>query len=432
MNTIERKYSNSLEYQQNQLRAAVYDKFNSTDFNYDIIATFPDENIIMVKDWSKQEYYEIPYTVEEDQITLGDPKTTEHDEMFITKEQIVNSMKQKEPFILLNSETKNPVYRLLVQTPDELPAHDMGLKGIDTIQYSEEGMKEAISKLDGKFVYDDSQSNHSRIRNPQGNKNRKQFAQIVNTGYCPNYGAYTDWEIFDQDYVPLIEQALNSRQKGLDMGEGPSTEIIPKSGTKNGNTLLLTDFEYNGINWDKNPRDKSTGVCSVVLNSLPEKIGGNNVTDEEIVKINKTEYDELVNAKSELDELKPQHEQLKTDYADGEKEFKKVKDDRDDMFKQMVPVWTKQGELKTEMLNSIMEKIPESEREAKRPEFEKMDIKDLENVMILNSMEAPTGDGGVLGGGAPPGNPAKEMTDLEKRTAAALEKRGKRKGIVKR
>jgi hypothetical protein len=336
-------------------------------------------------------------------------------------------MKQGLPFILLNNTDENPVYRILVQTPEELPAQDMGY---ESIKYGEDGIKGAINGLLGEYVYDKSQSNHGKLRD--GVSNEKKFAQIVNTGYCPQYGGFTDWEVFDKDYVPLIEQALNSRQKGLPVKEGPSTEIKPIAGEADDNgNLLLTEWEYNGIVWDKNPRDVNTGVCSVVLNSLPKSIGGDNVTDE-IVKINKTEYDELMQAKGELDELKPQHEQLKTDYADGEKQFKDLKKEENALREMMIPHWEKETELKTEMLNSIMEKIPEAEREAKRPEFEKMDIKDLENVMILNSMEVPTGDGGVLGGGKPPGNPTNDMTDLEKRTAAALERRGQKKGIVKR
>lgn len=437
VNNIERKYSSSLEYQRDLLRSAINTQFQDPIRGYcpyDIQATYPADGLVVVKDWDKNQYFEIPYSIENDQLTLGDPKVTDHDELFITQEQINNSMKQGKPFILLNNTDENPVYRVLVQAPNELEASDMGL---NKIKYAEDGIKEAIDGLLGEYVYDKSQSNHGKLRD--GVSNEKKFAQIVNTGYCPEYGGYTDWEVFDKDYVPLIEQALNSRQKGLPVKEGPSTEIKPRAGEKYGdNSLLLTEFDYNGIVWDKNPRDPMAGVCSVVLNSLPDKIGGDNVTDE-IVKINKDKYDRLVKAENDFKELKPVHEQLKTDYADGEKAYnngKKLYDDlkkeEADLKKQLIPVWTQQGELKEQMLNSIMEKIPEAEREVKRPEFEKMDIKDLENVMILNSMEVPTGGGGVLGGGAPPGNLAKDMTDLEKRTAVALEKRGKRKGIVKR
>jgi len=392
------------------------------------MATFPDEGLVIVKDWDKNQYFEIPYTIDGENVTLGDPKATEHDELFITQEQINNSMKQGLPLILLNSNDDNPVYRVLVQTPEELPAQDMGF---DSIQYDENGIKEAINGLIGEYVYDDSQSNHSRIRNPTTNK--KKFAQVVNAGYCPQYGGYTDWEIFDKEYVPLMEQALNSRNKGLPIKEGPSTEIKPKSGEKIGdNSLLLTEFEYNGINWDKNIRDKSAGVCSVVLNSLPKSIGGDNVTDEEIVKINKTEYDELVSAKGELDELKPKYEQGEKAYNKGKKLYDDLKEEEADLREQLLPVWTKQGELKEQMLNSILERVPEAEHDSMKEKLEKKDFSELEDMMILNSIEMPTGDGGVLGGGKPPGNPTKDMTDLEKRTAAALERRGQKKGIVKR
>ncbi|MGB9979385.1 hypothetical protein [Methanobacterium sp.] len=431
MNNIENKYSDSIEYQRDLLRTAINTKFQDDIKGYspyDIKATYSDKGMVVVLDWDKNQYFEIPYSIKDNEVTLGDPKITEHDEMFITQEQINNSMKQGQPFILLNTNEENPVYRVLVQTPEELPAQDMGY---NSVKYGEDGIKGAIDGLLGEYVYDKSQSNHGKFRD--GTATEKKFAQIVNTGYCPQYGGFTDWEVFDKDYVPLIEQALNSRMKGLPVKEGPSTEIKPIAGEKDDNgKLTLTEWEYNGIVWDKNPRDINTGVCSVVLNSLPNKIGGDKVTDGEFVNINKTEYDELTQAKSELDELKAKHEKLETDYTNGKKLYKEVKEDRDDMFKQMVPVWTKQGELKEQMVNSILERVPEAEQKDMKAKLEKKDFSELEDMMILNSIEMPTGTDGVTGGGAPPGNPTKDMTDLEKRTAAALERRGQRKGIVKR
>lgn len=43
---------------------------------------------MIVKDWEKEQYFEIPYTNENGQITLGEPVETEHDELYITKQQI--------------------------------------------------------------------------------------------------------------------------------------------------------------------------------------------------------------------------------------------------------------------------------------------------------------------------------------------------------
>jgi len=413
---LERKYSDSYEYTRDLIRAAVNETFkDETGYNpYDLKATYPEDGIAILMNWSENKFYEVSYTIEGETVTLGELKETEHDESFITAEQINNSMKQGEPFILLNSETKNPVYRVLVQTPDELPAQDIG---IDSVKYDEEGIKQAIGGLLGEYVYDRSQDNHSRLRNP---KTPNKFAQVVNTGYCPNYGGYTDWEVFDSTYVPLIEQALNSRNKGLPVKEGPSTEVVPKSVEKYGdNNVNFKEFKYNGLIWDKNPRDKSTGVCNVVLNSIPENIKeGDGNLKEEIVNIKKDEYDALKQAKADYEALKPAHEDLETKYKKGEElynkgkaEFDKVKKEEGELREQLIPIWTKEGEVKEQMVNSIMEKVPEAEREAKRKDFEAMNVKQLEGVMVLNSLELPTGAGGVIEGTNPPATPGGKQFD---------------------
>lgn len=413
---MERKYSDSYEYTRDLIRAAVNETFkDETGYSpYDLKATYPEDGIAILMNWSENKFYEVSYTIEGETVTLGELQETEHDESFISAEQINNSMKQGQPFILLNSETENPVYRVLVQTPDELPAHDMGF---DSIQYDTDGIKNAMEGLLGEYVYDKTQSNHGRMR--EGSAPEKKFAQVVNTGYCPSYGGYTDLEIFDKDYVPIIEQALNSRNKGLPVKEGPSTEIKPIAGEKFGdNSLKMTDWKYNGLVWDKNPRDKSTGVCNVVLNSIPENIKGDGNLTEEVVNIKKDEYDALQQAKADYEALKPKHEQLKEDYQKGETlyntgktKYTELKEEEGKLREQLIPIWTREGEVKEQMVNSIMDKVPEAEREAKRKDFEEMSIPQLENVMILNSLEVPTGAGGVIEGTTPPTQPTGKQFD---------------------
>lgn len=431
---MERKYSDSTEYKQRQMQTAINENFPGMngDYPYSVKATYPDDQIVVVRDWNKDEYLELSYTTDADgNISFGEPQPTTYEEVYVTKEQINNSMKQGEPFILLNSETENPVYRVLVQTPDELPAEDIG---IDSVKYDEEGIKQAIGGLLGEYVYDRSQDNHSRLRNP---KTPNKFAQVVNTGYCPNYGGYTDWEVFDSTYVPLIEQALNSRNKGLPVKEGPSTEVVPKSVEKYGNnSIKFKDFKYNGLIWDKNPRDKSTGVCNVVLNSIPEELKGDGNLKEEIVNIKKDEYDSLKQIKADYEELEPKYKQLDEDYKKGETLYNKgktkyteLKEEEGKLREQLIPIWTKEGEVKEQMVNSILERVPEAEREAKRKDFEAMTPAQLEGVMVLNSMEVPTGAGGIIEGTNPP---TPTMTEEEKQFQQIKENESENKSMVRR
>lgn len=433
---MERKHSDSMEYKQRQMQTAINENFQGPngDYPYDVKATYPEDQIVVVRDWNKDKFLEIPYTTDEDgNISFGDPKTTTYDEVYITQEQIVNSMKEGQAFILLNSETENPVYRVLVQTPDELPAQDMGY---ESVQYDSNKIKDAMDSLLGEYVYDKTQSNHGRLR--EGVKPEHKFAQVVNTGYCPSYGGYTDWEVFDHDYVPLIEQALNSRNKGLPLKEGPSTEMNPLAGvTDKDNNLKLTDWQYNGLVWDKNPRDKSTGVCNVVLNSIPENIKGDgNLTDKEIVSISKEEYDSLKQVKADYGELEPKYKQLDEDYKKGEElynkgktKYEELKEEEGKLREQLIPVWTKEGEVKDQMVNSIMERVPEAEREAKRKDFEAMTPAQLENVMILNSLELPTGAGGIVDGSNPP---SPTMSEEEKQYLKIKENESESKSMVRR
>jgi len=435
VNNIVRKYSDSYEYQRDKLRASINTKFQNNDgFSpYDFKAHYPNDNVVVVLDWNKNEYFEIPYTLEENgDITLGDPQSTEHDETFTTKEQIVNSMKNKEPIILVNA-IENPTYRVLVQTDEELPGWD---KGLDKIKYNGDGIKKAMPSLLGKEVMDDSNSNHARLR---GEKTKNRFGKVVNEGYCPDYGGYVDLEVHDPNYVGLMNSMIDSINRDLPVDLGFSTEIANgyESQEYGDNSLEVVDWSYNGLVLTDRPRDKKATVCNVINNSIPKKEEDDSLTDE-IVNINKNEYDELVQAKSELDELKPQHEQLKTDYADGEKLYNDVKTDRDDMHNQLVPIWTEQGEKKEAMVNSLLETVPEAEKDGKRKELEDKDFGTLE--FLVNSLpgsgsgSAGTGSRGIGegSGGTPPSDKGDKLSPLEERTAAALERRTNKRGIVKR
>ena len=74
----------------------------------------------------------------------------------MTKHQINQQMTQRIPIIQLNNtKDTDPTYRLLVQTPNKLPGHDYGYKNIT---YNPETIKNKIKQLEGRFLYDETQS----------------------------------------------------------------------------------------------------------------------------------------------------------------------------------------------------------------------------------------------------------------------------------
>lgn len=389
MNNIVRKYSDSYEYTKDQLRAAINTKYSDYDFK----AHYPDENIVVVWDWAKNEYYEIHYNIEDGEITIGEPQITEHDEIFITPEQINNSMKQKEPLILIN-EIK-PTYRVLVQTGEELPGWD---KGLNKIKYNNEGIKKAMPSLLGKEVWDESISSHARER---GDKTKNRFAKVVNEGYCPQYGGYVDLEVHDPNYVGLMNSMIDSLNRDLPIDLGFSTELNNDyAAQKYGdNNIEVTDWTYKGLVLTDNPRDTRAKICNVINNSIPKLEEDDNVSEK--IELTKEEYDALKTKEQELGELQTKYEDGEKLYNNGKKLYEDLQKEEADLRKQLVPIWTKQGEQKMEMVNSLLETIPEAEKEEKKKIFESMDVDQLG--VIVNSLPEE-GQRGVQGGGNPPGN----------------------------
>jgi hypothetical protein len=87
-----RHYKDSQEYQRDRLRGAINQKYphkdDGTSYDFSITATYPDEKVVVVHDWRTEKYYEIPYTIENGEVTLGELTETDHDELYITKAQI--------------------------------------------------------------------------------------------------------------------------------------------------------------------------------------------------------------------------------------------------------------------------------------------------------------------------------------------------------
>ena len=320
--------------------------------------------------------------------TQGAPKNPQAAKTFeifsnmLKKQNVTNSMKSGAPLILLNSASENPVYRVLVQTDKELPAYDMGL---NKIRYDQEAINNALNGLLGQFVYDETQSAHNHQIN--GGQAGHKFAKVVNSGFCPEYGAYTDWEVFDKGYIPLMNQYHDSWKRGLPIREGPSTELRVKEAQKYGdNNAEVTDMEYTGVVWIDNPRDNGLGVCSVV-NSIKEVLGDDNLTDK--VEISKNEYDELIQAKKDKKTAEEELETLKTDYKKGEglyergkTAFEKIKTELGEVKDQLKPFLEAQKTEKAALINSILEE----DKKADKEELEKLDFNEVKKITVINSI----------------------------------------------
>lgn len=385
---------------------------------YWIHATYSDK--IIVQDYETNSYYEIPYFIQGDEILLGEPvETTE----FFSTEQIINQMKQGKDFILLNNKLENPVYRVLVQTNNELPAHD---KGLDKIRYTAEAQKNAVGDLLGEFVYDDSQSNHQRLQNPK--QDPKKFAKVVNTGYCPDYGAYTDWEVFDHEYIEIMNQLLDSKEKNLPVREGPSTEVIPLKAEKyDTNSVEVTELKYNGLSWVKNPRDRDSGICQIVNNINLEDIP---MSEEEKIEVNKEDYENLKQEKEaaetkatdlekkleeatkkpqneEGDEVDPEVAELKQQLEEANTELANVKN-------LVKPLESQYADEKVQVVNSLLSVVPEADKEKMKTFYEDKDLPELKilNEQLVNSLPDQSNNGIIDNGvGTPPPTEGKITMD---------------------
>lgn len=340
----------------------------------------------------------------------------------MTKHEINAQMNQNIPFILLNTnQDADPSYRLLVQTSKPLPAHDKGFK---SLTYNPETIKNKIKQLEGRFLYDETQTGHNKRVNPESQGHK--FAKITNTGYCPTYGGYADVKVFDNDYHDLMKETYESIQNGLPIHEGPSTEIsvISADVTKD-NSLDVNDWDYTGIVWIENPRDE-VGVCKV-LNSIEEVLEDNKMTDD-MIKLSKTEYDELLQFKqdkqkleSDLTSLQTQYDNGKTEYQKGKELYDAIKEQAEALEEEITPYRAWLSTQKDTLVNSILNSIPEAERDAKKEELDKMTIGQLE---IMNSLPGSPGARGT-----PEGNSASNAGTGDEDSGMSFEEYQKRLGI---
>ncbi len=332
----------------------------------------------------------------------------------MTEKTLHDNMLQGNQLILINTEDdsdKNPVYRVLVQTPGILPYYDLGIN----VDYKEEGIKDAIKTLIGHNVREAPGIHEQKLGVVPAD-----FGTVVNADYCPDYGGYADIEIFNQSYKPVFENMNQRLQNGEPVKNKFSTEVTPidmKLQERQENLYDLNKWVYDGLVMTKSPRDQKTGLCSVLANSEDFK-GDDKVTDENIKTISIEEYNELVSKKNELATLQEKYNTGKELYENLKpedfKEYQELKAEEKALREQLVPVWTAAGKQKLELVNSLIEALPEEEREAAKTRFEKMELEDLKLVNSLGDGEPPGPAPGVTTRttGANPQKPRKDKDEL--------------------
>lgn len=335
-----------------------------------------------------------------------------------------DNMLKGNQLILINSEddTKNnPVYRVLVQTPGELPYPD---KGIKTVDYKEEGFPNAMETLKGIHVKEEPNEHERKlgIAPPP-------FGKVVNTGHCPDYGGYADIEIYNDGYKPVFKSMYNDLQNGIPVKNKFSTDVIPIDMKPAGDGKYeLNKWAYDELVMTRRPRDPKTGLCSVLVNSK-DFTEVNNMTDEIKLEYNGrafASYEDFANfLKGKYEELQDKYQKGKALYdnlkPEDFKEYQELKTEEKALREQLIPVWNEQGKEKLELVNSLIEKLPEDEQKAAKERFEKMDIADLKLVNSFGTGEPPEPAPGVTARGAG-GNQNTRMTKEEKENKEIMDK----------
>lgn len=300
-------------------------------------------------------------------------------------------MEDKKPFILLNSE-KNDKFRALIQSPGVLNYPEFGDVELD---YTPESIKKAMNGLVGQQIADGS---HFSVNG--GNE----FATIYNSGYCPKYGGYVDFEVFRDEYIPLFENiAKNIQEKGIYPKKGFSTEPNILNAKPTGpRSASIQDMEFEGLVWTDRPRDKKTGICQVLLNELPEKLRGDQNMGNEDKTVPKAQYDQVVSKvtdltsdktdltsqldvkKSALEKLQGQYDEIKTNYEKAKTKITELTD-------QLKPYLEGETEAKKPIVNELVKDLEGDAKTAAEKKFMAMDMPILQILgkRVLN--EEPEG-----------------------------------------
>jgi len=211
------------------------------------------------------------------------------------------------------------------------------------------------------------------------------------------------------------------------------------------NKFLLKDYHYDGISWVDMPRDKNSRLCNLVnslINNNPQE--DTTMAEEnqatEVIKLKRTEYEELLKSKSKSENdkvilqaekekyiaelkkgkalyksLKEEFEQSKNDnknltdektklekaYAEGEKlynkgkeAYSKVKKQFDSLNEKLGPILKAEEEERVKLVNSMLKNVPDAQRESLRKVYDKNTFEELKviSAQLVNTQnQGPNG-----------------------------------------
>lgn len=294
--------------------------------------------------------------------------------------------KNKASFLFNESEKGNPIVTALVQTPKTIDYKDVGG---GKYRYTREGIEHAIKGLVGYQVEDEQHKGTGD----------KSFATITNGGYCPEWnGGYVEMEVFKPEYHELMRNIAENMEKGINPKKGFSTEVQVKNAEPEGNDeYTITNMEYDGLIWTKQPRDEDTGICSVKLNKKSVKpfIRRDKMTDEKLLKL-QADYTELEGKYKKLEEDYTKsgkaYEKLADEYKTGKELYGDLEGEVKDLKGQLEPIWEATEKERVEVLDKVVENAKEDERETLRKSLENKSKEEL--TILLNAMQ-PTAKGVV-------------------------------------
>jgi hypothetical protein len=318
----------------------------------------------------------------------------------------VEKMKNKDPtsikklmeagqeIILLNADGEDPTYRALVQLPGwvDYPEEEFDF----SLEYTPEAISKAMKTFIGHNIADTSGK-----PDPHDRTTDDEFAEIVNSGFCPAYGGYIDFKIFKSEYHPVIKNILDRIQNGRPVKKGFSTEPRIKKVLKKGEKKFqIQDMAYEGIVFTDmgKTRQDGTGICGIVLNAIPDEIKGENMAE----MIEKSKYDELMNKNLELErdiaKLTIDHQKLQSDFKSGKTKYDELVTEKQqsdqkvtDMEDKLKTFLKNQKLAKEQKINELLENIPEDQQETMKGIYEEMDLNQLEAVGITvnNAIKEP-------------------------------------------
>jgi hypothetical protein len=169
-------------------------------------------------------------------------------------------------FEKLNNNKKD-IYKVLVQTSEnKLPTPD---KTWDGVIFKRDAVEKAVSGLNGKLVYDNTISSHVDVA---GSMNHTIFGQIIASEIDELGNAYAHIDVFNKDYVSLMDKLAENYNNNQRLDEGFSTEMIINDKVINpDNSVDVVDYNYTGLSFVNNPRDFSGVEGKIVNTILPSK-----------------------------------------------------------------------------------------------------------------------------------------------------------------